>query len=835
MPDSTERALARAAAGERLSDACLLALAQGASLQSLCAAARAARDLSHPGRVSYSRKVFIPLTRLCRDVCHYCTFAQTPRRLDAPYLLPEQVLEIAQAGAAAGCNEALFTLGDRPEDRYRAARDALADLGHDSTLAYLEAMAHLVFERTGLLPHLNPGLMSTDDLLRFRRVSVSSGIMVESLSERLCAKGGPHYGSPDKAPRRRLDTLRAAGEAAVPFTTGILIGIGETRRERVEALLAVRALHEEHGHIQEIIVQNFRAKAGTLMAEAPEPSLDDHCWSIAMARLVFGPRMSVQAPPNLQPGALAALVDAGINDWGGVSPVTPDHVNPEAPWPHLADLERETNATGRELVQRLAVYPEYCSERARWLDPVFHAPVLDRIDVSGFVRDTQWTAGSETIPPNARGRDGEVRTRQSGVSEILARAAGGEALDEAKVMRLFEARGPDFVRVCEAADRLRAERSGDEVTYVVTRNINYTNVCYFKCGFCAFSKGKLSENLRGRPYDLAHEEIGRRTEEAWVRGATEVCMQGGIHPEYTGETYLDICRIVKQAAPGIHVHAFSPLEVWQGAATLGLDLDTYLGRLAKAGLGSLPGTAAEILDDEVRAVLCPDKIRTGQWLEVMEAAHRAGLRSTATIMFGHVDDTRSWARHLLRVRALQARTGGFTEFVPLAFVHMEAPPLPQGPGAAGTDLPRSGSDARGGAPGPRSPHHQHPDLLGQDGPGRRAHLPRSGGERPRRHAHEREHHARGRGFPRRGNGARAHGGVDHVHRPAAAAAHHSLRERPAGALPDLLCGARVVRSGEEPGTALRTGPCAAPARTPRTRSRPLARARRRAPGQVNRH
>ena len=673
MPDSTERALARAAEGERLSDAGLLALAEQAPLENLCAAAQSSRDLAHAGRISYSRKVFIPLTQLCRDVCHYCTFAQTPRRLDAPYLPPERILEIAKAGAESGCNEALFTLGDRPEDRYRAARDALSELGCDSTLAYLEAMARLVFERTGLLPHLNPGLMSAADLKRLRRVSVSSGIMVESVSARLCEKGGPHYGSPDKRPERRLETLHAAGEKAVPFTTGILIGIGETKRERVEALLAIRTLHERHGHIQEIIVQNFRAKPGTLMAEAPEPSLDEHRSSIAMARLVFGPHMNVQAPPNLQPGALAALVDAGINDWGGVSPVTPDHVNPEAPWPHLAELERETNSTGRELVQRLAVYPEYCRDRSRWLDPVFHAPILDRIDAAGFVRDTQWTAGAATIPPNARGHGSADAARRSGVAEILARAADGEALDETQVMRLFEARGPDYVRVCEAADRLRERRNGDEVTYVVTRNINYTNVCYFKCGFCAFSKGKLSENLRGRPYDLAPEEIARRSEEAWTRGATEVCMQGGIHPEYTGETYLDICRTVKEAAPGIHVHAFSPLEVWQGATTLGLDLDTYLAHLKAAGLGSLPGTAAEILDDEVRAVLCPDKIRTGQWLEVMEAAHRTGLRSTATIMFGHVDDTRSWARHLLRVRALQARTGGFTEFVPLAFVHMEAP------------------------------------------------------------------------------------------------------------------------------------------------------------------
>ena len=671
VPASTEGALARAAEGERLPDAELLRLAGHAPLPDLMAAARAARDRAHGNRISYSRKVFIPLTRLCRDVCHYCTFARTPRRLDAPFLRPDEVLDVARQGADAGCHEALFTLGDRPEDRYRAAREALGELGFPSTLAYLAAMAELVFERTGLLPHLNPGLMALADLERFRRVSVSAGIMLESVSERLCGKGGPHHGSPDKHPARRLATLRAAGEAALPFTTGILVGIGETRRERVESLLAIRTLHERYGHVQEIIVQNFRAKPDTPMARAPEPSPAEHQWSIAMARLVFGAAMNVQAPPNLSPGALPALIDAGINDWGGVSPVTPDHVNPEAPWPHLARLERETNASGRELVQRLALYPAYCRDPDRWLDARFRAPVLDRIDASGLVRDTRWNAGATASPPGP-GRHAP-RARPDQVERILAGAAEGTPLGEAAIERLFEARGPEFARVCEAADRLRARRCGEEVSYVVTRNVNYTNVCYFKCGFCAFSKGKLAENLRGRPYDLAHEEIARRSAEAWARGATEVCMQGGIHPEYSGRTYLDICRTVRNAAPGIHLHAFSPLEVWQGAATLGLGLDAYLHRLAAAGLGSLPGTAAEVLDDEVRARLCPDKINTRQWLTVMEAAHRAGLRSTATIMFGHVDGARSWARHLLRVRALQARTGGFTEFVPLAFVHMEAP------------------------------------------------------------------------------------------------------------------------------------------------------------------
>ena len=671
FPASTEDALARAAQGERLSDAELLRLADGAPPEDLMAVARTLRDRVHGNRISYSRKVFIPLTRLCRDVCHYCTFAQTPRHLDAPFLRPEQVLDIAQQGVEAGCHEALFTLGDRPEDRYRTAREALRELGFASTLAYLAEMAERVFERTGLLPHLNPGLMNLADLKRFRRVSVSAGIMLESVSERLCDKGGPHHGSPDKHPARRLETLRAAGEAALPFTTGILVGIGETRRERVASLLAIRALHERYGHVQEFIVQNFRAKPDTPMARAPEPSLAEHQWSIAMARLVFGGRMNVQAPPNLSPTALPALIDAGINDWGGVSPVTPDHVNPEAPWPHLVRLERETNASGRELVQRLALYPDYCRDPVRWLDARFHAPVLDRIDASGLVRDTQWTAGGTTPPPAPVRHAAHAKPDQ--VERIVARSAEGAPLGEADIVRLFEARGPEFVRVCEAADDLRARRCGEEVSYVVTRNINYTNVCYFKCGFCAFSKGKLAENLRGRPYDLAREEIARRSAEAWARGATEVCMQGGIHPEYSGQTYLDICRTVRSAAPGIHVHAFSPLEVWQGAATLGLDLEDYLHRLVAAGLGSLPGTAAEILDDEVRAALCPDKLNTRQWLTVMEAAHHAGLRSTATIMFGHLEGARSWARHLLRVRALQERTGGFTEFVPLAFVHMEAP------------------------------------------------------------------------------------------------------------------------------------------------------------------
>ncbi|HWB51906.1 MAG TPA: 5-amino-6-(D-ribitylamino)uracil--L-tyrosine 4-hydroxyphenyl transferase CofH [Stellaceae bacterium] len=672
MTDFFATILDRAAAGDRLTDADALALAECEGLSALMRVAAALRDTGHGGLVSYSRKVFIPLTQLCRDVCHYCTFAHPPRRGERAFLTRDEVLAIARAGAKAGCHEALFTLGDKPELRYRAARDELAALGHESTLAYLAEMAAAVLKETGLLPHLNPGLMSRGDLEALRKVSVSQGIMLETASERLSQRGGPHFGSPDKHPARRLATIAAAGETAVPFTSGILIGIGETRRERIEALLALRALHERHGHIQEIIIQNFRAKPGTRMADAPDPDEAEHLWTIAVARLVFGAAMNIQAPPNLMPEALEAMIAAGINDWGGVSPVTPDHVNPEAPWPELDVLAERTAGAGKLLVERLAIYPEYVQQPGRWLDPALRTPTLRFVDGQGLARTDRWTPGAGVEPP-ARGKRFANPALTAAVEPIIARAVAGETLAERDIVTLFEARGDAFDRVCAAADALRREVNGDTVSYVVTRNINYTNICYFRCQFCAFSKGKLSENLRGRPYDLDWSEIVRRCEEAWERGATEVCLQGGIHPEYTGATYLGICRTIKQAVPGMHVHAFSPLEIWQGAKTLGRTLPDFLGELKATGLSSLPGTAAEILDDEVRAIICPDKIKTAEWLQVMEAAHHAGLRATATIMFGHVDRYEHWARHLLRVRALQARTGGFTEFVPLPFVPMEAP------------------------------------------------------------------------------------------------------------------------------------------------------------------
>jgi len=648
----------------------ILSTLEAMPLPALLAEAERQTVAAHGPLVTYSRKVFVPLTRLCRDVCHYCTFAQAPRVVGAPYLSIDEVLKIARAGEAAGCREVLFTLGDRPEDRYAVAREALDASGHSSTLDYVRAAAAAVLAETSLLPHLNPGLMDDADYAALRPVSASMGLMLESASDRLCEKGGPHYGSPDKRPSARLAAIEAAGRAGVPFTTGILIGIGETRAERIEALIAIRDLQARYGHIQEVIVQNFRAKPDTRMADHPEPPLEDHLWTVAAARLVLGPAMTIQAPPNLQPEGLAALLGAGVNDWGGVSPVTPDHVNPEAPWPHLDALAAATAAAGRVLVERLAVGPAYAREPDRWLDPAVALRVRRAVDARGLPIVEQWRAGTGDAPPRlaASGRT-IVGDR---IDATIHRAWAGERLDEREIAALFAAEGHDAARVIAAADELRDEMVGDAVTYVVNRNINYTNICLYRCGFCAFSKG-TAKALRGPAYRLDLEEVGRRAAEACARGATEVCLQGGIHPDYDGNTYLEIVRAVRAAAPSIHIHAFSPLEISHGASTLGLALEPYLQRLHDAGLSTLPGTAAEVLDDEVRAIICPDKLMSEEWLAVMRAAHGVGLRSTATIMFGHVERYEHWARHLLRVRDLQAESGGFTEFVPLPFVHMEAP------------------------------------------------------------------------------------------------------------------------------------------------------------------
>jgi FO synthase len=652
-------------------------------LNELMALAAQKRDEAFGRNISYSRKVFIPLTKLCRDVCHYCTFAERPRPDHAAYLSADEVLAIARAGQDAGCTEALFTLGDKPELRYRAAREALADLGHATTIGYLREMCALVLKETSLLPHVNPGVMTREEIASLREVSASQGIMLESTSERLCQQGGVHYGSPDKVPAVRLETIRLAGELAVPFTTGILIGIGETRAERLDALEAIRDLHLEHGHIQEVIVQNFRAKPDTKLANADEPDLLDLLWTIAAARVILPVDVHVQAPPNLSPGVFQKLIDAGIDDWGGVSPVTPDHVNPEAPWPELEALGLRTAEMDKILVARLPVYPGWAADTTRWLHPKVATRVMQAADAEGWARDDAWAPGLTFAPKSSPVL---LATVDPILERIIDRATAGERLDAPEIVRLFAARDADYERVIAVADELRKAVSGNTVRYVVNRNINYTNICYYRCKFCAFSKGKTHEALRGTPYDLEMSEIVRRSQEAWDRGATEVCLQGGIHPDYTGDTYLEICKAIKGAIPGMHIHAFSPLEVTQGAATLGLSLTDFLARLKEAGLGTLPGTAAEILDDEVRAIICPDKINTQQWIDVARAAHGLGLRTTSTIMYGHIESSLNWARHLLVLRDLQAETGGFTEFVPLPFVHMEAPMYLRGMARKGPTL-----------------------------------------------------------------------------------------------------------------------------------------------------
>jgi FO synthase len=629
----------------------------GAALDDLLQAARVRRDDVRGRIVTYSPKVFVPLTKLCRDVCHYCTFAQPPKRGERAFMTIDEVLDVARAGAAAGCREVLFTLGDKPELRYRAARDELAALGCETTIDYLERAARAVLEETGLLPHLNPGVLTAEDYARLRPVSASMGLMLESTSERLLERGGPHFGSPDKSPAVRLEALRLAGEARVPFTTGLLIGIGETREERLETLQAIAAAQAEHGHVQEVIVQNFRAWPGTKMENSPEPAHEELLWTIACARLILPAAVAVQAPPNLS-GDFASLLDAGIDDWGGISPVTIDHVNPAAPWPAVEALREACGSRGLELAPRLTVYPQFGNRD--WVDPAVLPVVLRLADSLGLAREDEWSPGETGDVPFVVRRDAlPVDSR--------------DELSEDDLARLFAARGDERQRVFARADALRRELNGDVVTYVVTRNVQYTNVCYFRCGFCAFSKGKLAANLRGDPYLVPHTEIVRRAVEAWDRGATEICLQGGIHPSFDGDYYASVVRAIKDAVPDLHVHAFSALEIWQGAATLGVDLESYLARLRDEGLASLPGTAAEVLDDEIRAIICPDKITTAQWLQVHETAHRVGLRSNVTIMFGHVDGPRNWARHLVAARELQQRTGGFTEFVPLPFVHMEAP------------------------------------------------------------------------------------------------------------------------------------------------------------------
>lgn len=746
-------------------------------LSDLMAAARTVRDRRPSNRavITFSPKVFLPLTRLCRDRCGYCTFAIAPPPGRRAYMTLEELVTLARQGKELGCTEALFTLGDKPELRYAEARTELAEMGLRSTAEYVALAAGHVFRETGLLPHVNAGVLTEDELKSLRAVSVSQGLMLESLAERLLEVGQAHADSPDKDPRARLGTIEAAGRLGIPFTSGVLIGIGETRAERLEALLALRDVHERHGHIQELIIQNFRAKKGTRMEHWPEPSLEELLWTVSVCRLAFGPSMAIQVPPNLTPeaddaGSAAAelsltrswraLLDAGISDWGGVSPVTRDFVNPEKPWPHLGSLARATAEAGFHLVPRLPIYAPFAlAPGTRWMDEGGGAASIAGVtrtllDGQGLLRGHRWAAGQLeaaataadspplptpgdqdteaprtassqvefSAPPSVTATAPALKSHtppvrldqrrlwrvamddrgellglpdasprpfpevQSVLERILADPSHPSDLTESELTMLFEARGADYTAVCAAADRLRRHTCGEEVTYVVNRNINYTNVCTYSCTFCAFSKGKSNEELRGPAYLVDLAEIERRTAEAWDRGATEVCMQGGIHPDFTGQTYLDILAAAKRGAPDMHVHAFSPLEVSQGAATLGRSVRSFLQDLQAAGLGSLPGTAAEVLDDGVRSVLCPDKLSAGEWITVVRTAHEVGLKTTSTIMFGHCDESAAWARHLTALRALQRETGGITEFVPLPFVHMEAPLFLRGRARPGPTL-----------------------------------------------------------------------------------------------------------------------------------------------------
>jgi len=715
------RALARAEAGKTIdeAEAVVLLQARGAALDRLCAVAAEVRDLGlrdagRAGLVTYSRKVFVPLTRLCRDRCHYCTFATTPGRVDAPFLSPDEVLEIARAGAAAGCKEALFTLGDRPEDRWDAARTWLDEAGYPDTLSYVRAMAILVLEETGLLPHLNPGVMSWEELQRLKPVAPSMGMMLETTSTRLWTEpGGCHFGSPDKDPAVRLRVLEDASRSAVPFTTGLLIGIGETDADRAESLFAIRRIARQFGSIQEVIVQNFRAKPDTAMRATPDAELEEYLAAVAVARVVLGPRMRIQAPPNLsQPRELARLLGAGVDDWGGVSPVTPDHVNPERPWPEVDRLAELSAAAGFELRERLTVHPEYALATDPWLDPRVVAHVRALVDPgTGLARmgaqavgmpwqepDAAWesagrtdlhttidTVGRRTDTrsdfDDAYGDWGElreqVRGRLTGAwsvgSDVRAALRSAErdpaGVSDAEALALITCEGPALEELCRLADDVRRDTVGDDVTYVVNRNINFTNVCYTGCRFCAFAQRETDADA----YTLSLDEVGERAEEAWRAGATEVCMQGGIDPKLPGTAYFDLVAEIRRRVPEMHVHAFSPMEIVNGAAKTGLPIREWLSGAKAAGLDTIPGTAAEILDDEVRWILTKGKLPTQVWIEVVRTAHELGIRSSATMMYGHVDAPHHWIAHLRLLARLQQETGGFTEFVPLPFIHQNAP------------------------------------------------------------------------------------------------------------------------------------------------------------------
>ena len=719
------RVLARASSGKSLdvSEVATLLGARGEDLVHLCESAARVRtagldDAGRSGMITYSKKVFVPLTRLCRDRCHYCTFATTPGRIESPFLSPDEVLVIASQGAALGCKEALFTLGDRPEERWGAAREWLDSRGYPDTLSYVRAMAVLVLEETGLLPHLNPGVMSWEEMQRLKPVAPSMGMMLETTATELWSEpGGCHYGSPDKEPAVRVRVLEDASRCAVPFTTGILVGIGERVEDRAHSLFEMRRIARQFGAIQEVIVQNFRAKPDTAMRDTSDVGFEEYLATIAAARLVLGPRMRIQVPPNLsQPDEFARLLSAGVDDWGGVSPLTPDHVNPERPWPQIEELIRLTAAAGFTLRERLTVHPEYLLAGEPWIDPRLTPHIAALADpVTGLARedvtptglpwqepDAEWGSSGRTDLHTAIDEEGrrserrgdfdeaygdwevlreQVAARRDEVAsrpapmdrDVLGALRAAErdpaGVSDAQALALINADGAELEAVCALADAVRRDVVGDTVTYVVNRNINFTNVCYTGCRFCAFAQRPTDADA----YTLSLDEVGHRAGEAWEVGATEVCMQGGIDPRLPGSAYFDLAAEVKRRVPDMHVHAFSPMEIVNGASRMAISVHDWLVQAKEAGLGTIPGTAAEILDDEIRWILTKGKLPAESWVNVVSTAHRLGIRSSATMMYGHVDEPRHWVAHLRLLARIQSETGGFTEFVPLPFIHQNAP------------------------------------------------------------------------------------------------------------------------------------------------------------------
>ncbi len=628
--------------------------------------------------ISYSPKVFIPLTFLCRDVCHYCTFAKTPKKIDSPYLSSNTIMDLSISGETQGCKEALFTLGEKPELRYKAAREFLSSHNYGSTIDYLFKHAKDVFQDTNLIPHINAGNLSIEELIKFKDISGSVGLMLESSSYRLTEKGMPHYGSPDKLPSVRMETLINAGVTKIPFTTGVLIGIGETKEEYIQTLLDIATVHKTYDHIQEVIIQNFLPKAGTLMKDHPPASSDYLFWAIAIARLILPNDISIQTPPNLNQNILAKLITSGINDFGGISPVTIDHVNPEAPWPNIKSLEKLCQEFDTHLVPRLTVYPKYLSnDYASFLGKQVRSKAIRLVDSAAFIKQDSWKAGESLDIPLFHTAPQRLTTIKTALDDLNKNPS------IQNIANLFQARGEEVQFLGDAALEIKKSIYKDKLTFVVNRNINYTNICKYSCNFCAFSKGRGHDDLRGKPYDISHSEIQRRVLEAETRGATEVCLQGGIHPKYTGKTYLDILESIRAVSPSIHIHAFSPLEIMHGSSTLNLSIKEFLLQLKEMGLNSIPGTAAEILHDPIRKIICPDKLNTTEWKEVITTAHSLGIQTTATIMFGHVETYQDMALHLNKILNIQNEYGGFTEFVPLPFVSQEAPIFRRGMARSG--------------------------------------------------------------------------------------------------------------------------------------------------------